>query len=441
MDVPIKTDVELEEYDDASADLIDEKFLKELKSDISHAIPKKEVCKGSFSTASSLRRHMKNIHEAGKIYTCNVCSQKFSTLSILLDHKQNQHPENTRHHRKCPYCPLQFKSFHLFAKHKNVHISENDFSKSKYRCILCGKRWWNFKSLKQHKYGHLKYSKEDFQKAKQNHLYPCKQCDREFSEKYGLLRHMNFHMEKNQRCDVCHEFFSFYGYTIHRRISHVPLNCKTCKKSFPSKARLKHHTDIAHPYPSKNYLCDVCGKSYAFKHLLRMHKALTHMKPDKKEYIECSLCGKACMNKMTLGMHMARMHPNSARFKCDSCNLFFYTRLEFIAHNTRCHSGTAIEKKSYLCKTCNREFPSIYQLKFHRKEEHHKVKLPTKFQCHICLKYFQNKRGRTIHLQSEVCSRYFGKMKKESYKCTMCFKEFVFKSALVSHLVVHSKFY
>lgn len=67
--------------------------------------------------------------------------------------------------------------------------------------------------------------------------FGCSECDRKFSNRKTLLKHMERHMENCQKmfsCDSCeHVFKSSRGLKIHHRRSHIDpiqkeqLNCET----------------------------------------------------------------------------------------------------------------------------------------------------------------------------------------------------------------------
>ncbi|KAJ8934004.1 hypothetical protein NQ314_013639 [Rhamnusium bicolor] len=219
---PIKTEVKNEETLEIKDIVIDNKPLNE---EIEKDIP-------DFVNVNNFR-HIKRIHDAGKTYFCKICSQKVENYNALQQHRAEQHPEASEH-RQCSICPMIFKSSYSFKKHKKEHANNGEFQEGVYRrkdkCYLCGEKFQNYKLYIQHKDYHLYYDKEDFQRAQKNGSFTCKLCQREFQNKQGLFQHMPFHMEKTEKCNICQEFFTYYGYSNHKRRVHLPLECKICKE-------------------------------------------------------------------------------------------------------------------------------------------------------------------------------------------------------------------
>ncbi|KAJ8975672.1 hypothetical protein NQ317_003172 [Molorchus minor] len=96
-------------------------------------------CPLKFIIQSTLKRHIKNIHEKDKQYPCKICNENFLGRKILWDHVKNQHPGHIKL-RKCMHCPLVFKSPSKLAEHyKMLHKNVDEF---RFVCILCGQRFF-----------------------------------------------------------------------------------------------------------------------------------------------------------------------------------------------------------------------------------------------------------------------------------------------------------
>jgi len=129
----IETKIKVEETEESS--LIDS-ILRKFENKFSC-----EKCKGTFTTKSHLRTHIRAIHEGVK-YACNQCYKQFP---------------QTGHLRR-----------HIKSVHEGV----------KYDCNLCDERFTLQNSLRAHIYSiHV------------GEKYDCTQCNEQFSKKFNLQRH------------------------------------------------------------------------------------------------------------------------------------------------------------------------------------------------------------------------------------------------------------
>ena len=80
--------------------------------------------------------------------------------------------------------------------------------------------------------------------------FACSNCDKTFTHKNHLSRHMKDHTGKyNHFCDVC-------------------------RKGFARKYQYKEHMMVVHE--GRRFYCDLCGKSFTVKYLLNKHVKDNH---------------------------------------------------------------------------------------------------------------------------------------------------------------------
>lgn len=101
-----------------------------------------KFCQKEFSTKSSLRTHVKNIHfEEFKIIFCSICSEKFFTQTLLDRHMKNKHPDGQFQQFECDFDGKIFKKKMCLFQHMRVHqIVE---------CKICNKKL-KYNSAKSH---------------------------------------------------------------------------------------------------------------------------------------------------------------------------------------------------------------------------------------------------------------------------------------------------
>ena len=102
-----------------------------------------------FTTSSSVKRHVKTVHQHVKSFKCDQCPSTFSRKINLINHKVQQHQIHlvceavfgtnyalNRHietlHQSCDQCPLTFATRENLRRHiKSVHEG-----RKKYECVL-----------------------------------------------------------------------------------------------------------------------------------------------------------------------------------------------------------------------------------------------------------------------------------------------------------------
>ena len=95
--------------------------------------------------------------------------------------------------------------------------------------------------------------KKEIECQKSQKLYPCKQCDKVYTTRHGILAHRR---------------------SIHEGIRHL---CPNCNMKFTSKGRLKCHVKSIHD-KIKDKTCDECGKKFVDGTTLNEHIKVVHLK-------------------------------------------------------------------------------------------------------------------------------------------------------------------
>ena len=123
--------------------------------------------------------------------------------------------------------------------------------------------------------------------------------------------------------------------------------CDFCEKKFTDKSTLtKHlliHTGV------KAFECDFCEKKFTQKGSLYRHLTIH---TGEKTY-QCSLCEKKFMYKWGLTSHLT-MHAGQKAFKCDVCEKEFTQKGNARSHFKQFHSG--VQEPPAVCHVCGKRF-------------------------------------------------------------------------------------
>ncbi|XP_063545692.1 zinc finger and SCAN domain-containing protein 26-like [Cydia strobilella] len=86
-----------------------------------------DICKTSFGTNSSLKRHLKVSHSTSKPYTCETCHRSFASSTTRARHTARAHGDSSAFPHKCTLCPRQYSAQKELQKHiGKTHREERD---------------------------------------------------------------------------------------------------------------------------------------------------------------------------------------------------------------------------------------------------------------------------------------------------------------------------
>lgn len=148
-----------------------------------------------------------------------------------------------------------------------------------------------------------------------NKSLPCLECGLEFPDMHSLVVHeVTAHEDKGYRCHVCEKVFT-RKYHLDRHLQLTP-----CSGQPPP----------AHP-------CEVCGKVYTRKDNLREHLRVHAGEVTRKKKFKCDHCPKMFHGASLLRIHV-RTHTGEKPFQCDFCNKAFPSGGALTKHR-RIHTG------------------------------------------------------------------------------------------------------
>ncbi|CAH0550769.1 unnamed protein product [Brassicogethes aeneus] len=373
--------------------------------------------------------------EEKEIFECDSCFKVFRTSAALKRHITVTHCTNDSNDdpltfQLCVCCGEPSDSGHtigdfkceecgkLFLQQNNLarHVSVEHPPNNEYVCSECKKKCANVNELVDHMRIHpIKSIK-------------CTGCDREFTRKYHLDRHL-FHTgcmgteKKAFECRVCSKMFTrkdnlaehlraHAGQKNNRKVFH----CEFCDKTFKGLPLLNIH--LRTHTGEKPYPCDFCDKKFSSSGAQKKHRRIhTGEKPYK-----CPACGNSFAAKETLNRHM-RVHTGEKPHVCQFCGKAFIQPTQLRAHIFH-HTG----ENAYTCPHCNRAFNRRLRLTTHIKYVHEGAK---PLECGQCDKTFFRKEDLARHTLAHTGERPFS--------CNECNKTFMSKSSLRIHSYTHRK--
>ncbi|CAH0599183.1 unnamed protein product [Chrysodeixis includens] len=236
-------------------------------------------CGKSFLRRGSLRRHVSYAHGARERVTCAHCHKRYANAVVLRSHMLIKHAKEVSAGEVskkyvCQECGMAFKAPSQLKNHSIKHSDNRD-----YYCVECDKSFKSDAILK----NHLKTASKHV-----NYLdlpFGCPQCDKRFSIRRDLERHMNrMHLNiKPYTCDRCDKAYTnSWGLKDHKRLVHEgykrPLQypCTMCDKVFDRSQILKSH--IRTHTGERPYQCSKCPAQFTQASILRTHDKLIHLK-------------------------------------------------------------------------------------------------------------------------------------------------------------------
>ncbi|XP_029039600.2 zinc finger protein 26-like [Osmia bicornis bicornis] len=376
--------------DDVDGEKKDDDYDSDFESGLDWPMDNHECakCKKRYSTKKSLLRHQL-LHEEPN-FECDICNVKFYRKDKLKAHYDKCSEKNPDQVRKCNICGDSFENNEILREHRSKHVTEGILTEEDLRDIE--------PRPEEKKPG------EKIGRKRRTDIVglECTECNKQYTSRKGLLRHIQVHEGKKYLCDICpKKFYRREHLKIHVAKHNMikPYKCTRCTKRFIKEEQLTNHLSKhdrtfkknKETDSSKRFLCEICSKSFTQSTTLIAHlRAHNGIKP----YV-CEVCSRPFTTNAYLKMHM-RTHTQERPYICQYCSRAF-ARADTLANHLTSHTGEA----KYHCKYCPKNFRRLKSLK-----EHvfiHTGQRP--YACPTCDRRFNNNGSRYAH--SKRCKQNF----------------------------------
>ena len=345
-----------------------------------------EQCEKYFSSKWHLKRHTDLKHSGVERFDCMQCSQKFISKSLLKIHTSDDHGGVKF---DCKQCDANFSQKchferHLENKHVMAQIKAHNIKVHpdvRHVCLDCKKEFsskWRLnrhhrqvhsvdKDLSHHSSTsevQLKGTdwvkdtfKDDDSKIPNKHTnsndsnggkIACEQCEKYFSSKWHLKRHINLKHSAVERFD-----------------------CMQCSHKFISKSLLKIHTD---DHGEARFVCNQCGTNFSQKCHFEKHLENKHI----MAHFQCSSCPKSYKTELKLESHICFSEfPSTSDLKChtEQSHPRIQIKMEFTKKESKdktikLEDLSVSQPNVFPCTICNIDFVTLKIFELHTKAVH-----------------------------------------------------------------------
>ena len=274
-------------------------------------------CKVVYESGPQLLEHLDTIKRA-KI-KCIPCHLVFDDRKDLIAHRRKEHPAELL---KLKFDPDKDVIEEAEVLDEKVYLPN---ALGEYTCDTCDRAFTDKDLLMKHLTCHIEEKPHE-----------CLECGKKFNKANLLREHRKRHFEEgNFQCNFCQKkFFTPNKLREHIRIhtGEAPLKCNICGKGFKRHSNLSEHKKIHEPNrevkPQKELFCH-CGKVFKTQRDLDWHKEGEHDREPKK----CTYCLEVFVHSSSLTRHIRMKHegnfmPDGKKTnlyaRCPICSQVFY---------------------------------------------------------------------------------------------------------------------
>ena len=311
------------------------------------------LCNISFANRFILKRHYNEAHggkrQIRKKPFCEICHKSFFCRSTLNRHVKTIHKNREGKEgfdaKKCKPCGKTFPRRADLKRHQKLTQCQRWVFKDG-KCEICDEVLSDKKHFKKHM--------NEVHKVPRNALgIRCQVCNKSFLFKSALLKHMKAeHRDDGDdggdvsvgiNGDQTEEGTQQKSQKVRQRPG---FQCDLCDKTFSFKQGLDRHVREVHEGHKRvrpNYANDASNENFAFEEDL-----MDNVDIDEGDDFVYADDGDVNPDQLP----DANLLPDD--LKCEPCNKFFVQRKSLLRHNREVHGGQRRMKLQYQCEICQR---------------------------------------------------------------------------------------
>lgn len=190
-------------------------------------------------------------------------------------------------------------------------------------------------------------------------------------------------------CSVCNKLFTRKSTLYRHRKSHQTgfERCSSCNMFFENIDLLSDHNLKFH---STVVVCNICRASFTRKSNLSKHMRTIHSKSENNFLCKHGLCKATFSTEADLKDH-SNIHVGIKPYSCHQCTRAFFSRKHLQRHEAQHSKGQQIKQ----CEVCGRTLKSYGAYYNHKQAEHKDIR----YCCSVCNKEFKYKSGYSRHVE------------------------------------------
>ena len=340
------------------------------------------ICTARFSTLDSVKRHIKRDHEddsEDKPYACDVCNAKYLFARSLKKHKIAAHEKDSD----------------SLTSERVRNITE----KVKITCRNC-KRTFMMKSI----VPHILQTENCKKTYSEEQLNSLRNSSRELSYLKTKEKRTERYQRKKAQIASNYKIKKIFkkvqselpAIDTEEDIGTDPIDqnkCFDCNKTFSNREQLKRHMKY-HRLNPRSFDCSECGKTFTMKIELLHHISSNHA---GISLVKCPICNKRFTTVQSMKAHVRIVHEGIKAHKCPECDFSCGARPNLMKHIQVRHTKIRVP-----CDLCHQTFTDKSYLKTHYTLVHEENK--PEFACEICKRTFSTTSSRARHMMN-VCSK------------------------------------
>lgn len=277
--------------------------------------------------------------------------------------------------------------------------------------------------------------------------YYCIPCGKSFPFRSYYLRHEKVHRKTRQICGYCDRQFSCKS-NLDRHVrlhtGQKPYTCKDCSERFQNKSEYMKHKNTCSAFTAKSeppksesslpvtavsnsegdsYPCYICRQTFDTIHRLQMHRK-------SHNEFSCRRCGKSFDGGIALSNHL-RTHnfDGFRRYSCKICKKTFSNVTSLVSHkrfHTMRENAVAAASASAAAKTSGKPVTLISKQEVKNVEVSHTSGPVQGYNCTVCKKWVKTQSVLRRHMTSHT--------KLKLYSCVICNMSMGYASSLHKHM-------